>query len=151
MAAAAYGRLQPQPSQSQCQLSESSCQVPTLKVAMLMVCCVRVCGLCVQQGKQLVMHAIKPRDKPQVVTPGKGDRVMMGLLNTIYTTKKNEETGLPEPVVKYEVRFDGGSDHQACCWHSAAVPNSSCHPPTHYKHPPMIKTHHKSCGRSMEA
>jgi hypothetical protein len=83
------------------------------------VCVVYVCGLCLQQGKQIVMHAIRPKDKPQVVTPGKGDRVMMSLLNTIYTTKKNEETGLPEPVVKYEVRLDAtGRQWPALfCWH----------------------------------
>ncbi len=61
--------------------------------------------LCVplQQGKQLVMHAISAKDKP-TLQQGRRDRVVMALLNIIYSTKKNEETGLPEPVVTHEVR-----------------------------------------------
>lgn len=50
------------------------------------------------------MHEIRGRDKPQLQT-GKKDRVLMCLLNTLYSSKKNEDTGLPEPVVTHEVRW----------------------------------------------
>lgn len=55
------------------------------------------------QGKQLVMHELKAKDKPEGV-PGSPAKVRLTLLNTLYTVKK-EPGCQPEPVVQYERRM----------------------------------------------
>jgi hypothetical protein len=58
-----------------------------------------------QQGKQLVMHEIRARDKLEEVPEGPA-KVRMTLLNTIFDVKPaGQPGGLPEPMVVYEVRY----------------------------------------------